>query len=196
MGAYVFEQQIAFSRGIRERTDIQTLRNIIPKCKFVKKASLAEDKNGIDYIATLTGGAEVYIDAKARDKGCSRYWRGFKPELALEIWSVMPGGKFNTPKERSIPGWTLSDSKLTDLVLFTFHPSDTRECFLVGFQPLRMAFIQNHSIWANKYKNDIQESRSQSGGRWQSKCVFVPIDEVLNAIWHNSCQQIYFQSNN
>ena len=176
MGSYDFQKQLAFSRGIRENTDVETLKKIIFGCQDVIKAGIELDKKGIDYIATLRGGAQVFIDAKSREKGCSRFWKP-SPELALEVWSVMPGGKYNTPKERQKVGWTLDESKLTDLVLFTYDISDTAECFLFPFQHLRMAFRHFYYDWTKRYKTDTQDSN-----RWESKCVFVPYDIVLDAI--------------
>ncbi len=60
------------------------------------------DKHGVDYIATLRKGAEVYVDAKTRRAGCSRWWRNGE-EVAIEKWSIMPGGKYSIPENRKKP---------------------------------------------------------------------------------------------
>jgi hypothetical protein len=89
----------------------------------------------------------------------------------------MPGGRFNMPPERAKAGWTVDESKVTDMILYTFDASDCATAFLLPFQSLRMAARRMLKEWRNKFKTDIQTS-----GGWQSQAVFVPADEVLNAI--------------
>jgi len=182
-----FLERLQFSRGVREASDIETLKRIIPGCISVKKTTTEQDKEGVDYIATLRRGTEIYIDAKTREKNASRWWKHGEPELACEIWSVMPGGKFNTPKEHAITGWTLSESKKTDLILYTFDESDCQECFIIGFQHLRMAFIQHFAEWKKRFK--VKNQTSYNGSiKWESSAVFVPVSHVLNAICEVSRQ--------
>jgi len=178
MASYDMFERLAFSRGRRQETDTETIKDMIDGCVFVSVAPTEMDRQGIDYVAVLRGGAEVFIDAKARDRGCSRYWQD-GPELALEDWSVLP--------ENGQPGkvgWALDESKRTHLVLFTFDPSDTDQCFLISFQLLRVAFRRNYNQWRNAYKNDTQTSNG-----WHSHCVFVPVGEVFDAIRQVSCGQ-------
>jgi hypothetical protein len=164
---YGFSERLNFSRGIREKTDIETLKVMIVGSASIEKTDEKTDRAGIDYIARLRSGAEVLIDAKARDKGASRFWK-YGPEVALEIWS---------DKGRKVTGWTLNESKNTDLILFTFDPSDTLECWLVSFQLLRIAFRNNITKWYSEYKTAIQTS-GYNGRSWKSECVFVPIAQV------------------
>lgn len=172
-----FKLKLRASRGVRELTDIETLRDLIPGCVSVVKTDTQTDKQGVDYIATLRRGAEIYIDAKTREPGASRYWNGNGPELALEIWSVMPGGKYNTPQERAKVGWTLCEAKQTDMVYYTFDPSDSNNVYLIPFQHLRMALRQNAHNWIKRYRRKTQDSY-----QWESQCIFVPADVVLKAI--------------
>ncbi len=171
-----FGEMLDFSRGVREQTDVATLLNMIPGAVEVKKTDEDKDRKGIDYIVTLRGGAEINIDGKARQPGTSQWWRN-GPELALEKWSVLPGGKYQIPKERAKTGWTLNEASDSDMILFTFDESDTDECYLVGFQHLRKAFRVHITDWYAQYKVDTQDSKA-----WQSECVFVPAEEVLKAI--------------
>jgi hypothetical protein len=148
-------------------------------CVSVEIALTEMDRLGIDYIASLRGGAQVYIDAKARDVGCSQWWKG-EPELALEDWSVV--------RENGNPGkvgWTLDESKQTNLVLFTFDPEDTQLCYLVSFQLLRVAFRRNYNPWLRQYKQDTQQSPG-----WRSHCVFVPVSVVFDAICDVCCGRV------
>jgi hypothetical protein len=173
---YDFREMLNFSIGSRCDTDINTIKSLLSGCESVVKNNSEGNDNGVDYIATLRKGSVVLIDAKTRQKGCKKYWSG-EPELAIEIWSVMSGGKFNTPKERAKAGWTLDESKATDMILYTYDPSDSEKAYLLPFQSLRMAARKNVCGWESKYKVDIQTSDN-----WQSEAVFVPASVVIDAI--------------
>lgn len=168
---YAFAEMLAVSKGQRKSTDAATILALLDGCMAVRSADLALDIRGVDYIARLRGGAEVYIDAKTRQRGCSKYW-GHEPELAIELWSVKP-----TTTKTGKPGWTLDEAKLTDLVLYTWHPDDCEQAFLLPFQSLRMAARRNIRRWMAEYKTDVQSS-----GSWESEAVFVPASEVIGAI--------------
>ncbi len=132
--------------------------------------------------SSLRRGAEINIDAKTREQGCSEYWKHGEPEFAPEIWSVMPGGKFNISRERSKAGWTLNEANKADYIYLTFHPADTDKVYLLPFQLYRMAFRRNLAEWREWYQVSVQESR-RNGSRWQSMCVFVPATIVLDSIY-------------
>lgn len=168
---FLFDERLKFSRGAVQATDLETIKTMIPGCVSVQLATLEQDRNGTDYIATLRGGTTINIDAKRRDNGAARYWNG-EPDLALEDWSVVP--KNGHPGKA---GWTLDESKETDLILFMFDPIDTDECFLIAFQPLRIAFRKNHAGWLRKYKDAPQQNQG-----WTSHCIFVPVSVVFAAI--------------
>lgn len=172
IATYDFKTQLAFSRGVRESVDIDTIRKMIDGCQSVIKTNEQDDRAGIDYIAKLRRGADILIDAKARAGEIKKYWKN-GPEVALETWSVIPSSSCPLGKA----GWTLSEQKQTDLILFTFDPVDTNECFLVSFQLLRMAFRRNVEQWKKTYK-----VQPQSSGAWQSECVFVPYVVVEQAL--------------
>ena len=174
---YDFQERLAFSQGARCASDAETIKALLDGCDTVTENVTVGNDNGIDYIAKLRKGAVVYIDAKTREKGCSKYWRGGSPELAIETWSVMPGGKFNTPKTQARAGWTIDESKPTDMILYTFDQSDCSTAFLLPFQSLRMAARRMLKDWMCKFKTDIQTS-----GGWQSQAVFVPADVVIDSI--------------
>lgn len=154
---------------------MRLLTGAINKCVDIIKTDVDTDKNGgYDYDATLQDGAHVYIDAKAREKGASRYWKNGEPELALELWSVVP--------ENGRPGkigWTLSTKSDVDLILYTFDKADSDMYYLLPFQPLRMAFQKNGPEWVKAYGKKKQTS---NGGQWKSAACFVPASVVLNAV--------------
>jgi len=172
-----FEKKLAYSKGFRLDNDIETLKSLIDGCISVTKTPAEQDKKGIDYIATLRRGAIIKIDAKTRELGCSEYWQNGEPELAPEIWSVMPGGKYKIPREKAKTGWTLDESNNVHYIFCTFDPVDTEEVYLLPFQLYRMAFRKNLYIWKEYYKVAIQDS-----GSWQSKCIFVPACIIMDAI--------------
>lgn len=165
-------ERIAFSQGIVRSTCEETIKAMLLGCISVEKTDLATDKTGIDYVATLRGGARVGIDHKAREKGCSRYWTE-GPELALEIWSV----KKCPAHPHGVTGWTLSESKATEYTLHTFDVSDSQVAYMLPFQLLRLAFRRSFDTWNMRYKR-----ASQNSGAWQSECMFVPAHVVLDAI--------------
>jgi hypothetical protein len=173
---YDFQNKLAMSKGSRLDTDKETIQKLLDGCVLVETACAEMDKIGVDYIATLRMGAKVYIDAKTRDLGCSRYWNGC-PEVAIELWSVMPNGKYKIDARCARAGWTLDECKVTDMILYIWHPQDSEVAYLFPFQNLRMAARRNIMDWMLKYKTDIQDS-----GKWQSKAVFVPVNEVVRSI--------------
>lgn len=160
-----FVEKLQYSLGKQQTFDIAFLKNHIPNCREITKTNLEQDRAGVDYVATLDGGAKIFIDAKTREKGCSRYWKFGEPELALEIYSVC---------EKKKLGWTLSDSTNVDYILYTFDKSDTDDYFFLPFQLLRKIFWENGKDWVGRFGYKIQKSDS-----WHSWAVFVPASVVL-----------------
>lgn len=180
---YDFHERLAFSTGARQATDADTIMKLLDGCVSVRPTETIGNDNGVDFIATLRGGAVVNIDVKTRQAGCSRYWnRSTKePELAIEKWSVMPGGQYDTSEDRAKAGWTIDESKATDMILYTFDPSDSCLAFLLPFQSLRLAARRMIQNWMKRFKVDVQQS-CRGTSKWQSQCVMVPASEVISAI--------------
>lgn len=167
-----FQKKLQLSLGEHQEFDLELLKNSIAGCVSVEKTDATTDKTGIDYVATLRRGSQVYIDAKTRAKGARWFWKRGEPEFALEIWSAMPTGT-NPGKV----GWTLDESSPVDLILYTFDPSDCKQFYLLPFQLLRMAFVKHFSDWKQEYLVKTQKSNG-----WTSQAVFVPASVVLDAI--------------
>lgn len=167
-----FNAKLAFSLGGREKFDLTVLKRAIVGCVTIEKTDTETDKEGVDYIATLRRGAKVLIDAKAREKGASRYWKHGEPELALEKWSVCP-----TEWHSGKAGWTLNESSNVDLILYTFDREDSANFYLLPFQQLRIAFVENIMRWQTEY-----QVKRQNSGSWQSEAVFVPASVVIKAV--------------
>lgn len=177
-----FQEDLALTKGDGQNRDTAILIALIPGAVSALPASTAADKNGIDYVVTLRRGAQIFVDSKTRRIGCSKYWSKdptglLVPELALEKWSVMPGGKYSIHKDRSKVGWTLCTRKKTDFILYVFDPSDSKDVFLFSFQLLRLAFLAQGAAWFSTYKHE-----SQDNGKWESESVFVPAPVVQTAV--------------
>lgn len=169
---YDFDERLAFSQGQRVNSDIELLKRAIPHCVEVVKTDTETDKQGIDYIVRLEGGAEIGVDVKTRDKGASKYWDYGEAELALELWSVCPVNDITGKK-----GWTLSDKTNVDFILYTFNEADWNKFYLLPYQLLRMAFLHNGHSWVKKYPRKRQTSNS-----WESEAIFIPASVVMEAI--------------
>jgi len=173
-----FKISLAWSKtNLQYNSDAAAIMDMLDGCVSVATSTEAMDKLGVDYIAKLRGGSDVYVDAKARRIGASRQrgWNPDDPLLAIEKWSVAPGGKYKI--QRTKPGWTLDESKVTDLILYTFDPSDSETRFLLPFQNLRIAARRLIHHWALRFG-----MRTQDNGRYESQAVFVPASEVISAI--------------
>lgn len=181
---HYFDERLAFSKALRQQCDEATLKDLFPKCVSVEKTGVEMDRAGVDYVVTLRRGARLSVDAKARDVGCQRWWRS-GPEVALEVWSVKPGGKYQMPPGRAKAGWTLDESKSVDLILFTFHPNDHEFAYARPLSLLREAFRRNLGDWSAAYKTGVQDS-----GGWESECVFVPLCVVDEAITAAACARL------
>lgn len=106
-----FQEKLRYSLGSQQKFDIAILKNHIPHCISIEKTDTETDKTGIDYVETLKNGAKIYIDAKTREPGCSKYWRG-EPELAIETYSVIK--KWLEGKEIVKVGWTFKTDSNVD----------------------------------------------------------------------------------
>ena len=162
-----FFEKLRYSLESQQEFYIDILKKHIPHCVEVRKTDIETDKTGIDYIATIRGGAELFIDAKTREPGCSRYWKS-GPELAIETWSVF---------EQKKQGWTFKENTNVDYILYTFPKQDCSEYFFIPFQLLRKAAITNYHGWIRKYPLKKQVNRS-----YHSEAMFVPADVVLKAV--------------
>ena len=179
MRTYEFWERFAFSVGTNGRTFEQIIQQTLPGIISVRKTNPEEDKTGIDYKAVLRRGAEINIDLKLREKGCSKFWQS-EEEIALEKWSVVP----EKGKAGKV-GWTLDEAKQTHYTLHAFDRRDSENVFLLPFQLLRKAFRTHMDEWYTEY-----ESARQNSGTWRSECLFVPISVVLEAIREASCHEI------
>lgn len=166
-----FISKLEFSMGRSMDNDIERIKAAFYKCARVEKTNTDIDKTGVDYYAVLESGVVINIDAKARERGASRYWANGEPELAIETWSVY----------KSKPGWTFSLKSDVDYILYSFDSTDADKYYLLPFQLLRNAAIANYRKWESQFPEKSQYSYDD-GRKWESRCIFVPASVVLDAI--------------
>jgi hypothetical protein len=182
---YDFDDCLSASKtDLAKATDIATIKAQLSGCIDVRPALNEDDKAGIDYIATIEGGREVFIDLKTRTPGCSRFWRSKNksgepiPELAIETWSVCP----NSRQPNGQVGWTFDRLKKTDLILYRFSQEDFGRAFMLPFHTLRMAAESKLEDWMAACKVDRQQNHS-----YLSESIFVRADWVLDAMRMAMC---------
>lgn len=156
------------SSGSASHRDVnRILLDNIPGALKVERAQETDDKAGTDYWVYRDGTAPLSIDVKVRTEDPIET-RG-KDDLCLELLSVAESNKL---------GWTLNPNKRSDYILWLFEP--TGRWVLIPFPMLCSVFIQHQDSWCASY---LTATQSSNGGRWHSKCVFVPRREVWLAIY-------------
>ncbi len=162
MNRYDFDERYAMSCAEASNGKIaDILLAAIPGAMGIERASLLEDKNGIDWFVNHSSGIRLRIDCKVRQED----WAATHPEeddLALETWSVC---------EKQIPGWTRDPGKYADYILWLWQ--DTGRWCLIPFPMLWRVFSDNWRSWAEQYKTRRQET-PRASGVYHSECVFVP----------------------
>ena len=81
-----------------------------------------------------------------------------------------------------MPGWTLDESSDTDLILYTFDPTDTLQVYLLSFPLLREAARRFLRSWLEQFGSYQQSSTRGTGSNWTSECTLVPASIVEHAI--------------
>lgn len=168
MSRYAFSERLVWSEGYLDGGIARILRDRIPGCYKVERADTDNDRNGTDYWAVRANGLPpLSIDVKVRSVD---YAQKGHDDLALETWSVL-GSKI---------GWTRDPKKRTDFILWYW--ADTTRFVLVSFPALCRIFRSYWKVWHEQYKCDIQTS-----DHWQSECVYVPRNVVMEKImaWEN-----------
>jgi len=163
-----FQDDFALSTGESEVEDIRLI-TYLTGCVRCVKTPVQIDLTGIDYTATLADGAEIHVDVKTRRAGCSRFWRGFEPEIPIETWSVC-----ESDTSRDKIGWTLDEKTNVDWILFRWHPDDTKQYFVVPFQHLRLAFKKHRTFWIHEFGPVKPQWTTKNGARWKSEVFFIP----------------------
>lgn len=181
---YGFAERLQFSEGIGLTDEI--LRHVlqhIPAAAGVRKARVHEDKHGTDYwIERKHNLPPVSIDLKNREV-CPIEKYG-SDDVCIETCSVYRGrAKPFTDNLRSKPGWTIDESKRTDLIVYTWpHAPDLLGAPRLRYWILYFPFLCSASIsqwrnWARQYG----EKPTPNDG-YTTLCTYVPRKVVASAI--------------
>jgi hypothetical protein len=164
-----FEKDLAASQGVKVNGDVKKiLLEQFPGAVDVTKSETAEDKHGVDYWVHLDNGKRLSVDLKSRnDDPVEKFG---EDDVTLEVSSVS-GKKV---------GWTLDGNKQCDFILFFFKP--TKRFILLPFPQLLAVAKSNMETWKRKYTVWPQKSVFNDGNSWTSEHIYLPRDELLDAI--------------
>ena len=151
--------------------DIETIKKLFPDAVRIEKTPTNKDDGGVDYWVYLEG-KRYGIDIKRRTAGCSKFWKE-GPELALELWSNV--------EKRQI-GWTLDESKKTDIVIFIFDDSDFEQAIWFWFKELLAVFQKQGRNWYDTYFSQYQKTFGINEKWYHSRVLFVPFIVVWTEI--------------
>lgn len=121
-------------------------------------------RGGIDRVITLKGGKTVTVDEKVRATSYG--------DIALEQWSDL---------ERRKPGWMQKDSAC-DFIAYAFIPD--QRCYLLPFQTLRRAWLENGADWLGWAKAGTGGYRiiDAKNPNYVTRSVAVPIPDLMSAV--------------
>jgi hypothetical protein len=175
MKTFSFSECLAFADGHAPTVEAvgKIIADRIPGFVSIERADFSSDKDGTDFFITRRGNEALRLDLKLRGTDCMNFGAD---DLALETWSKI---------ELKRVGWTRDERKNSDFILWFWK--DTGRFFLVSFPCLCSVFRRFWEVWAQRYQTAIQDNMSE-WERWQSQCVFVPRQIVLDAIlkWQSS----------
>lgn len=137
----------------------EVYRKAFPYFKSMEKVSSGtpEQKNGIDRIVHLQGGASILVDEKVRHDDYD--------DILLEIRSA---------EERQTPGWACKPLHC-DYVAYAFLPS--RRCYFLPFPLLQKTLANNWNQWLR----DCKRVEARNHG-YTTVSLAVPIDTLQKAM--------------
>lgn len=194
---YDFHERLAFSEGIAITEELLThIFNSIPAATEVRKADEHADRNGTDYwVYRKHDLPPVSIDLKNREIDPRELYKS--DDACIETTSVYrgPDGKpvldrdrqeWVNPwldRHRDTPGWTVNQTKRTDLIVYTWpHSPDlfstqALRFWILYFPHLCAAAQENWRLWAKRYGE-----RSTRNDRYLTLNVYPPRSEIARAI--------------
>jgi len=140
-----FTDLMKFSEGVDTESGIlDHILDSIPGASRIVRATKEEDKNGTDYwIHREHRLPSVSVDVKHRTVCPIEKWGS--NDACIETCSVYKNGK------REKIGWTLDETKRTDLVVYTWPASNGRRYWIAPFPLLCKAAQQNWKEWRREY---------------------------------------------
>lgn len=186
MTEFIFDECKEIEYNHKPR-DLEILKQYFPNSRIIP-GTKEQDRRGIDWVVMTQDNREIYIDTKTRThRGSELSCLGKPyPEIILELWSIMPGGKYNTPIGRSRIGWSKDETKLTNYVLYTFHPDICTKHYLFRFKTLKHIVAIREALWRTKndkkFKSNITIRIISSEKSWESECAYVPVNLIFKEI--------------
>ena len=158
-------------------------KNDLPDCIGLKRASYAEDRQGVDFWAHMSDGTRVGIDLKLRRKD---YGARFGKPLDCVVELDCAGSH----------GWL---NKAGGAQLILFAASDTGRYFLVEADKLRAAVITGLPRWiaagqVHEMQTTSTWNKGQGGNQWQSNAVAISSELIKKQIRLLECTAADFQS--
>lgn len=140
-----FHERLNFSEGVELNQNIlRHIYEMIPGAIDLERADKRDDKNGTDYwIRREHGLPNVSIDMKNRE--FCPIERFNRDDACIETCSVFQNG------ERRKIGWSLDESKRTDLIVYTWPNPKGRRFWIVWFPLLCQAARLNWEEWKKKF---------------------------------------------
>lgn len=167
---FAFGERLRMSDGYADTQNIgDILRYCIPGAVDVQRASVADDRHGVDWWVHRTNEKPLGVDVKIRSKDF-RAIDSTRDDYALETWSVV---------ERNIVGWTRDAQKQCDYILWFWQ--DTQRWSCVPFPMLCHVFDEHWAEWTRKYHTAKQ--RTVGAVIYHSECVYVPRTVVWRKIY-------------
>lgn len=121
---------------------------------------VSQQKAGIDHRVSLTGGGEVLVDVKTREK--------FRPDVLVEVWSS---------KQAGTPGWARK-SLHCHYVAYAFLDLPGF-AYVIPFSMLRAAYEANKHKWA---ADASCQTVTAANRRYDTVSVAVPYERFLRDV--------------
>lgn len=181
MNRFDFKTQLVMSAGVASSDDVrQMLLDNIPGATGVRKATTNEDRSGTDWWIDHERGSAISVDTKIRPHDpVERYG---KDDLALEVWSIVPGSHRRDRALKAI-GWTLDETKRTDYVLWLWK--NTKRWTLIPFPQLCASFKKRLDIWYEIYQHNEQVTERNGIADYRSEMLLVPRRVVWAALYED-----------
>lgn len=180
-----FWERLQFSEGVEVTQKILAhLLDHVAAGREIVRATETQDRNGTDYwIRRYHGLPDISIDMKNRE--FCPIERFGSDDVCIETCSVYRGPVARPwrDSQRYKPGWTLDETKRTDLICFTWpHSADLfgemRQRFWILYFPhLCRAALAHWREWAARYGE-----RPAANEGYVTLCVYVPRPVVAAAI--------------
>lgn len=126
----------------------------IPASTSVSRANTKADRQGTDYWINRKHGLKpISVDVKHR--GFDPIERFGSDDACIETTSVYTGEDREPWQNeyRAKPGWTLNESKQTDLIIYTWPTASNARRFWILYFPILLRATQlNWKYWAYLYK--------------------------------------------